>query len=205
MSTNVTTKKNPIMIDVPMPIETPRLILRNVMPGDGKATFEAKQESYEDLKKWMPWAKELGTEEDLEVVARKNYAEFILREDIMILGFEKATGKFVIGTGLHRMDWDAGYFEIGYWVRSSAHGQGYATESTNALLRYAFNALGAQKVGICHAGGNDASRRVIEKLGFIPRGVIEDNNILPTGERTSRHWFARYDLGGLPELKVKWG
>lgn len=205
MSMNTTTKKNPVLIDVPMPIETPRLILRNILPGDGGAAFEAKRESFEDLKKWMPWAKELGTEEDSEIVARENHAEFILRKDIMIVGFEKATGQFVIGTGLHRMDWDAGYFEIGYWVRSSAHGKGYATESTNALLRYAFNALSAKKVGICHAGGNDASRKVIEKLGFVPRGVMEDDEALPTGARTSRHWYARYDLNGLPELKVTWG
>lgn len=196
--------KNHILIDIPMPIETPRLILRNVLPGDGKAMFEAKAESFREVNKWMAWAKELGTEEDFEIVARQNHAEFILRRDIMVVGFEKASGKFVIGTGLHRMDWDSGYFEIGYYVRTSEAGKGYATESTNALLRYAFSALGAKKVGICHHDGNDASRRVIEKLGFQKTGHMADDATLNDGTRVGRHWYARYDTDGLPELNVTW-
>jgi RimJ/RimL family protein N-acetyltransferase len=196
--------KNPILIDIPMPIETDRLILRNVLPGDGKAMFEAKVETFDQLNKWMPWAKELGTEDHSEIVIRQNHAKFILREDIMIVGFEKATGNFVIGTGLHRMDWNAGYFEIGYWVRASAHNKGYATESTNALIRYAFNVLGAKKIGICHADDNDASARVIKKLGFDKTGYLADNDELNDGTHVGRHWYARYDTEGLPELTVKW-
>jgi RimJ/RimL family protein N-acetyltransferase len=196
--------KNHILIDIPMPIETPRLILRNVLPGDGKAMFEAKAESFREVNKRMAWAKELGTEEDYEIVARENHAEFILRRDIMIVGFEKASRKFVIGTGLHRMDWARGYFEIGYWVRTSETGKGYAAESTNALIRYAFNALGAKKIGICHVDGNEASRRVIEKLGFVKKGYIADNDRLNDGTRVGQHWYARYDTNGLPELTVKW-
>jgi RimJ/RimL family protein N-acetyltransferase len=152
----------------------------------------------------MAWAKELGTEKDYEIIARENHAAFILRRDIMIVGFEKASGKFIVGTGLHRMDWDAGYFEIGYYVRTSEAGKGYATESTNALLRYAFGALAAKKVGICHHDGNDASRRVIEKLGFQKTGYMADDATLNDGTRVGRHWYARYDTNGLPELTVKW-
>jgi RimJ/RimL family protein N-acetyltransferase len=207
MSTNE--KKNPVLIDVPMPIETPRLYLRNVLPGDGKAMFEAKAESFDHLRKWMPWAKELGTEEGYEIVARENHAEFILRKDIMIVGFEKKSdgtpGRFVTATGLHRMDWDRGYFEIGYYVRSSAQNKGYATESTNALIRYAFNALSASKIGICHAEGNEESRRVIEKLGFVKEGVFKDSAHLPDGTITNHHWYARFDDKNLPKLDVRWG
>ncbi len=200
----MSTKKNPILIDIPMPIETDRLILRNVLPGDGKAMFEAKVESFQELSKWMAWAKELGTEEDYEIVARENHAQFVLRKDIMIVGFEKASGKFIIGTGLHRMNWDAGYFEIGYYVRTSETGKGYAVESTNALLRYAFSALGAKKIGICHVDGNEASRRVIEKLGFQKTGYIADDGVMNDGKRVGHHWYARYDDKNLPELKVTW-
>jgi RimJ/RimL family protein N-acetyltransferase len=196
--------KPPILIDIPMPIETPRLILRNIMPGDGAAMFEAKKESFAELNSWLPLAKDLGTPEDSEIVARKAHAEFILREDIMIVGFEKKTGRFVLGTGLHRMDWESGYFEIGYWVRSSEAGKGYASESTNALLRYGFNALSAKKIGICHADGNFASQRVIEKLGFIKTGYVEDDLAKHDGTRVGRHWYARYNDHKLPTLDVKW-
>ncbi len=205
MSTSKTTKKNPILIDVPMPIETPRLIIRNAVPGDGNALYEAKKESFDELKRWMSWAQELGTVEDQEIVERKSYAEFILRTDIKLAAFEKDSGTFIGGSGLHRIDWDLRYFEIGYWIRTSASGQGYATEITNALLHYAFKALDATKVAICHAGSNEASKAVIEKLGFIKEGVFKDTAILPDGSIDDHHWYARHDLNGLPELEVTWG
>ena len=197
--------KNPILIDIPMPIETPRLILRNVLLGDGKAMFEAKRESFKELNKWMAWAKELGTQEGYEIVARENHAQFILRKDIMIVGFEKSSGKFITGTGLHRMDWERGYFEIGYYVRTSEAGKGFAAESTNALIRYAFGALGAKKVGICHVDGNHASAKVIEKLGFKKTGYLADDGELNDGTRIGHHWYARYNTDNLPDLTVKWG
>lgn len=193
-----------LLINIPMPIETPRLILRNVLPGDGAAMFEAKAESMDELKLWMPWAKELGSVDDSEIVARKAYADFILRTDIMMLGFEKNSGKLIVSTGLHRFDWDRRHFEIGYWVRTSESGKGYATETANALTRYAFKALNARKVLIHHAGGNDGSRRVIEKLGFEGEGILRGESFLPDGSIVDHYHYGRFDIEGLPELDVKW-
>jgi RimJ/RimL family protein N-acetyltransferase len=195
---------NPVLIDIPMPIETDRLILRNVMPGDGKVMFENKKDSLSELQPWMIWAKDIGTEDDSEIVARENHANFILRKDMMILGFEKATGKLAVATGLHNPDFERGYFEIGYWVPTSMTKKGFATESTNALIRYAFNALGAKKVGIAHADGNDGSKRVIEKLGFVKEGSFAEASLLTDGRMVSHHWYARFDDKGLPAMDVKW-
>jgi RimJ/RimL family protein N-acetyltransferase len=197
-------KINPIMIEFPMPIATPRLILRNVQVGDGTIMHEAKEESFAELHQWMLWAKERGSVEENEIVARENYANFILRKDMMILGFEKDSGRLVISTGLHNPDFERGYIEIGYWVRTSATGKGYATESTNALIRYAFNQLGMKKVGIAHADGNEGSKRVIEKLGFQKEGVFERASLLNDGRMVAQHWYARFDEKDLPYLEVKW-
>ncbi len=200
-----TQTKNSILIDIPMPIRTPRLMLRPVQPGDGVHMFAAKQESFAELRKWMPWAKELGTAEDSEITAREAYAKFIRREDIMIAGFEQDSGQFVIGTGLHRFNWDLRIFEIGYYVRTSATGKGYASEASNALTRYAFSALSASKVTIGHAAENHASARVIEKLGFEKEAVLRKDAILPDGTVTDHHWYARFNTDGLPDLDVTWG
>ncbi len=197
------TNKN-ILIDIPMPIETERLIIRNVLPGDGAAMFEAKVESFDHLKRWMPWAKELGTAEDSEITAREAHAKFIRREDAMMIGFEKISGRATVFTGLHRFNLDLRIFEIGFYVRSSAHNRGYASESANALIRYAFKALRASKVIICHAEGNHASARVIEKLGFEKEGVFRKDARLPDGTVTHHHWYARFDDKNLPALNVTW-
>ena len=49
--------------------------------------------------------------------------------------------------------------------------QGVATEAANALVRYAFGALGMRRVGLTHSGGNEASRRIAERLGFSFEGI----------------------------------
>lgn len=200
----MTTTNNNILIDVPVPIETDRIILRHPQAGDGQAAWEAKAETFDQLQEWMPWAKELGTADDMEIVCREAHAKFIRREDLMMLAFERASGQFIGGTGLHRFDWAVRRFEIGYWVRASLQGQGYATEIANALTRFAFNALEARTVMIGHGEGNDRSRAVIQKLGFTLEG-IEKNSTHTGNERIlNAHIYSRTDLKGLPDLNVRW-
>jgi RimJ/RimL family protein N-acetyltransferase len=132
-------------------------------------------------------------------------ARFIQREELNLLGIEIATGQPVIWCGFHDIDWNGHECETGFWVRKSAQLRGFATESTNALLRFAFGALGMRRVRITHSGGNEASRRVVDKLGFTPVGVQRAGNRLPGGSLADRHLFARFDTAGLPPLDVHWG
>lgn len=201
----MTATKDPILIDIPMPIHTPRLMIRNVLPGDGAAMYEVKKETWDDLALWMPWTNlGLGTVDDAEKVIRENHAKYILRQDMMMTAFNKA-GHMVAMTGLHRFDWEFRRFEIGYYVRKSAMGQGYATEIANALTRFAFNALNARRVEICAATENVASRRVIEKLGYDLETLTKADALLPDGTPTGHANYVRYNTDALPELAVSWG
>ncbi|PZP56680.1 MAG: N-acetyltransferase [Micavibrio aeruginosavorus] len=197
------TDKN-ILIDIPMPITTPRLIIRPAMPGDGAAMHEAKIETYDELAKWMPWAKKGEAVEESEIVVREAYARFIRREDLMLMGFSRINGEFIIASGLHRFDWNSRRFEIGYWTNKAYHNQGYATEAANALTRFAFNVLNARRVEIRYDEGNENSARVPSKLGFIHEGVTRFADVLPTGGPAHVHTTARYDLNNLPPLEVTW-
>ena len=47
---------DPILIDMPMPIFTPRLLLRPSKEGDGRCLAQAKRESWPELGKWLPFA-----------------------------------------------------------------------------------------------------------------------------------------------------
>lgn len=196
---------DPVLIDVPMPIVTPRLILRNVLPGDGAEVYDAKLETWDSLHRWMPWAKDKETPQADEINVRKAYARFILREDLRVHGYDRLSGKLALGSGLHRFDWKTRRFEIGYWVRAAFQGQGYATECANALTRYAFGALGARAVAIDVAEGNAASMAIPEKLGFSKEGVMRKSLDLPSGEVVDRHVWSCVDPAVLPPLDVKWG
>jgi RimJ/RimL family protein N-acetyltransferase len=59
-----------------------------------------------------------------------------------------------------------GVAELGYRLRRSAWGRGYATEGARALVRRAFTALGAQQVVATTMAVNTGSRRVMERAGL---------------------------------------
>jgi RimJ/RimL family protein N-acetyltransferase len=64
--------------------------------------------------------------------------------------------------------------------------------------------LNLRRLGITQSAGNVASRRVIEKLGFIPEGIQLQANLLPDGRVEDRLLYARLDADNLPDLSVQW-
>jgi RimJ/RimL family protein N-acetyltransferase len=56
--------------------------------------------------------------------------------------------------------------ELGYRLRRSAWGHGYATEGARALIDRGFTELGARRIVATTMTVNAASRRVLEKLGL---------------------------------------
>ncbi|MCB9987818.1 MAG: GNAT family N-acetyltransferase [Rhodospirillales bacterium] len=197
--------ENPILIDLPLPIITPRLMIRPVMPGDGAARAQAVKETFDQLHKTMIWATKIPTIEECEQRAREMYAKFIRREDLEMSGFERSGNRLAIMTGLVRNDWHRREFEIGFWVPASMQGKGYATEATNALTRYAFEVLQARRVKITHSADNPRSKAIIEKLGFSHEGVLTNAHIVADGTMCDTHIYARTNTENLPDLSVRWG
>ncbi|KAJ5066671.1 putative gnat family [Anaeramoeba ignava] len=60
--------------------------------------------------------------------------------------------------------------EIGYWIGSPYWGNGYATEAAKALIDFAFNHLDVNKVHGKVYSHNNASARVLEKVGMVREG-----------------------------------
>lgn len=195
------------LIDAPMPINTPRLLIRPKQSGDGAASTAAVAETWEQLHQWMPWAERLDefTVEQQEARCRHQITSFIRREEFNLLGIERASGEPVIWCSLYDFDWTAGQCYTGFWVRKSAQGKGFATETANAMVHYAFEALGMRKVGLTHSSGNEASRCITEKLGFTLVGIQRAATVLPGGRLADRCCYARFDTAGLPKLEVSWG
>jgi RimJ/RimL family protein N-acetyltransferase len=80
---------------------------------------------------------------------------------------EKATGDFA-GWFHFRPGHAAapGEVELGYRLRRSSWGRGYATEGSRALIRAGFTEFGVRRVTAEAMAANTASRRVMEKAGL---------------------------------------
>lgn len=80
---------------------------------------------------------------------------------------EKLTGEFVGWFSLRPVVGDSSIeAELGYRLRRSTWGKGYATEVSRALLRSAFADSRVERVFATTMAVNTASRRVMEKIGL---------------------------------------
>ena len=80
--------------------------------------------------------------------------------------------------GLRPYRLDQGVYEVGVHIRTAHWGNGYAPEATRAIAAYAFDTLGATGLFAGHNPANEASRRLLGKLGFQ---YTHDEYYPPTG------------------------
>ena len=80
-----------------------------------------------------------------------------------------AAPRLVGGCGLGRRQ--SGAVELGYWIARNHWGRGLATEACRALIGIA-RALRLPALEGSYFVDNPASGRVLEKLGFVPTGIV---------------------------------
>ena len=103
------------------------------------------------------------------------------RIDWMIL--ENDTRRVVGTIGLFKRR-GGSHWEIGYSLRRSTWGRGYATEAAQIVMDWARDTLGVDTIVAGHFEDNPASGRVLEKLGFVRYGDAEMMYSLARGEKS---------------------
>lgn len=201
----------PIMTDFPMPIVTPRLLLRRPIMGyvDVYEYVKAVAESFGELRPWLAWAQYPSTINQSEEYIRDCCANWILKTNnnigLSLWIVDKATGIFMGHIVMWNIVWDIPKFEFGFWVRTAYAGKGYITEATNALARYCFLQLNAKRIEIHCEIKNIRSQLIPQRLGFHLDGTFRNNAIaVATGTITDTLLFSCTDVKTLPKLEVKW-
>ena len=197
---------HPRLVAAPFPIRTPRLNLRPCKEGDGARLAEAVAESWAALRPWFhEYMGPRAVEADAgwqEGVARRYLSQFHSRERLPFLAWDGA-GTLVAFAELIP-DWPTAKFALSYWVRRSKHRSGYGLEAANALTRYAFGALAADRVTATCAAPNRASANLVAKLGFEQIARPPLSYRMPDKTRVDERVFALSDPSRLPALVVSW-
>ena len=163
-----------------MIIHTQRLRLRPWSDADAPALFElARDPRIGMLCGWKPFELIDDAREALStvLVANDSYAVTL-----------SSTGELVGSIAL-RVDADspeATVADIGYWIGVPYWGNGYASEAGRAIIERA-KELGVETIILKYFDGNDASRRVSEKLGFTWRSREEGVEYPLIGKRLTVH------------------
>ncbi len=188
---------DPLLVELPAELLTPRLRLVPPKPGDGLMVNRAIAESFVELHEWMDWAATMPSIIESERFVRDAAARYLRRDDLPMFMRKRDTGEFVGSSGMHRIDWNVPRFEIGYWCRTSLVGQGYVSEAVIALTRFAFEQLKAARVEIRTDVNNDRSWRVAERLGYTLEAIMRRDTRTASGALRDTRLYSMVDLADL--------
>lgn len=192
-------------IERPAPgtLSGPRVVVRPYVDSDTQALYEGIISSREHLQPWFPWVSAYSHSIDALTYIRQCQSQALLRQDFQLGMFTRA-GDYLGGTGIHVHDWRVPAFEIGYWVRKEAEGQGYVGEAVRLQTTFAFEEMGAQRVMIRCNARNNRSRRVAERTGFVHEGQFR-NAERDTGNQLVDILYFAMVPGDFETARQRWG
>lgn len=158
-----------------------RVLVRPYRESDAQALFEAIGESRDHLRPWLPFADAHQTVEETQDWIIHGLSDWLLRANFHLGIWEKGVSRYLGGIGLHPHSWETRYFEIGYWLRTSAVGKGYVTEAARLLTDFAFNELAATRVQIRCDERNVHSAAVARRLGYVQEARLRNDVKAPDG------------------------
>ena len=176
------------MLSPTFPLRTERLLLRPFRDDDLEAMYAIH--SREEVTRYL-YTEPRTRAEMREMVARRMLETAIESEgDVLGLATQLHDTPTLIGHVSLRLVSEAHrQGEIGFIIHPDQQGNGYATEASETLLRLGFEDLGLHRiVGRCD-GRNDASARVMERLGMRREAHLRENELVK-GEWTDEFVYA---------------
>jgi RimJ/RimL family protein N-acetyltransferase len=184
----VVTKRN-----APIILETPRLVLRQFTADDVDNLFDLNSDPA--VMRYLTGGRPTPREEIRDRIIPYHLGVYGRLDRLGTWAAESAaTGEFLgwfhFRPG-HGSD-DVTDIELGYRLRRSAWGTGYATEGSRALISRGFTDLGVERVFALTMTVNTGSRRVLEKCGLaLVRTIPFDG---PDGVEGAEHGTVEYAL-----------
>lgn len=160
---------------VPPVLRTERLVLRPFTTADTEALVALHSDAhvlrYWDSPPWRDPARAQGFLDRCRQLADDGTGARLAVE-------RTADGAFLGWCAVTGWDADHGSASLGYCYGAAAWGHGYATEAARALLAWAFEAWPLRRVQAEADTRNVASRRVLEKLGFVLEGTLREDCVV---------------------------
>lgn len=152
-------------------LETERLILRPMCRSDYSDMFDyARREPLTRYLLWEPHPTESYTREYLKYIEGRYRAGDFYDWAVTL----RSTSKMIGTCGFTRIDHASDLGELGYVLNPDYHGCGYATEAARRVMEFGFDELGFHRLEARFMQGNDASLRVMKKLGMSFEGYSRE-------------------------------
>ena len=152
----------------------PNVQIRPFQSSDAAEVYQAVRESLPQVSLWLPDLNDAITLEKVQgyIASQAEHASQRTAYNFVIMDGDDHT--ILGGCGLTQINWQHGYANLYYWVRSSKAGRGVASAAAAQLARYGIQTLGLQRIEIVVAAGNLSSLRVAEKIGAEREGLLRN-------------------------------
>jgi len=153
-----------------MELRTERLFLRPLALCDAPALFETRRDP-ETMRYW-DWPAQTSVGQVEEIIA----AHIPEVQDGNVLWWAVALtahGPAIGECDLSEIERHHARAEVGFLFNRAHWGNGYALEAMNAVIHHGFGALGLERLWARVHAGNEASRRLLERLDFSHEGTMK--------------------------------
>lgn len=162
-------------------LETERLILRKMRVGDEEDMYAyAKRSEVTRYLLWSPHPDIYYTRDYLRYLATR-YAAGSFYDWAIVL---KSSGRMIGTCGFTAFDCPHDAAEIGYVLNPDYRGKGIAPEAVRAVLAFGFDKLALHRIEARFIEGNEASLRVMEKVGMRFEGYRREAMLIKGAYRT---------------------
>lgn len=150
----------------------PGLALKPLELSDVDALYALIDQSRSHLRSYLAFVDLTKAVEDTQSFVEKAVRDNVDQKafTVVIMVDDKVAGL----VGFNQINWSNKNAEIGYWLGESFVRRGVMTKAVRVLVDHAFERLDLNRVEIRAATGNQASRGVAEKLGFVHEGTIRE-------------------------------
>ena len=175
------------MSNFPTEIHTERLILRPWR--ESEASIMYRWASNPAIGPVAGWPVHESVEQSRQIIttvfaAPETYALVLRSEGIPIgsVAIKSGDGR---SASLHQDDGG----ELGYWLAEPYWGRGLMSEAVGAIIERAFGVLGYRRLWCGHYEGNDRSRKVMTRCGFVYHHTEYDKPTLLNELRTEHFYL----------------
>ncbi|MDZ8108994.1 MAG: GNAT family protein [Nostoc sp. DedQUE12a] len=176
------------MSQVPIRLETPRLVLRGFQDSDIVAFLSYRSDL--QVAKYQSWDTPYSEVEALKFIqSMKQSIPGVLGEWFQVAIELKDTGEMIGDCAFCILADDGRQAEIGFTLMRSHQGKGYATEAVTKLLEYLFTEYKLHRVRANCDRANIASAKLLERVGMRREGHFI-KSLWFKGEWVDELWFA---------------
>jgi [ribosomal protein S5]-alanine N-acetyltransferase len=155
---------------------TDRLRLRTYQEPDTEAFFTLIQENKVRLAPSFPSRVRVTNryEEALRLIKRFR-SDWKLGQVYAFGIWRKEPNLYIGDISLKNFDYSVPKAEVGYYLANAFEGRGYGTEALRAIINFAFEKVGVNKLYIRCALQNNRSSGLAERCGFHREGLIRQD------------------------------